>query len=66
MSEFQPTKHELLRIINGNLVIENVGRTEATHHLTPDEAVALGFALFEHGLFLKGKMKSAGEKNAEG
>jgi hypothetical protein len=25
--------------------------------LTPDEAVALGYALFDHGLYLKGKVK---------
>lgn len=26
------------------------------HQLLPDEAVALGYALFEHGLYLKGKI----------
>lgn len=55
MSEHKPKEHkEVLHWMKDGQVRIAVG---CQPDLTPDEAVALGFALFEHGLYLKGRMK---------
>ncbi len=53
MSEQQkPKPHGRIFLIGGRIIV-----SAESNSFTPDEAVALGYALFEHGLYLKGKMK---------
>lgn len=59
MSEsHQPKKHPCVEVIEGGVILLKCIK-ETTHILDADEAVALGFALFEQGLALKGRMKNA-------
>lgn len=65
MSEFQPKKHDQVMIEElpnrEGVVVKFVtalsDQGDMFIRCTPDEAVSLGFALFEQGLFHKGKMK---------
>lgn len=56
MSDNQPAPHPEVSVWN-NTYGEKRLAVGCQADLTPDEAVALGYALFEHGLYLKGKMK---------
>ena len=67
MSEQKPKAHHEVHFhhsITGDLGIRHGFDYENARYYTADEAVALGYALFEHGLYLKGRMKS-GEQRAD-
>lgn len=54
----QPKAHPRILLDGGvHLAATKEGIAYGQEKLTPDEAVALGYALLEHGLYLKGKMK---------
>lgn len=69
----KPKPHKLLVIDEAALPKDSPLKNGAVHililsefigPLSPDDAVALGYALFEHGLYLKGRMRS-GEQRTE-
>lgn len=60
MSENQkPVPHRWITEGNLGLIVGTENGIMQLPPLSPDEAVALGYALFEHGLFLKGRMQNA-------
>lgn len=72
MSEQQPATHPQVSLSADQALAPTVtlryppdAHGHIYHLLTPDDAVALGYALFEHGLYLKGKLKPQKEKNNE-
>lgn len=66
MSENKPQPHPRVRLWDDNKIGLLNAELNDGEALTPDQAVALGYALFEHGLALKGRMKpppTEGTKN---
>lgn len=55
-SDIAPTKHEKITILESQKEIWIVGSIDKAFAVTPDEAVKLGLALMETGLYLKGKL----------
>lgn len=63
MSEVkQPNGHPLLSFAAGNIYLASSGEEDMV--LTPDEAIALGYAMFENALYIKAQRKAMADAEA--